>query len=473
MSGTGGDGGAGAAGTGGTSATAGRGGTQGQAGQGGSTAGTSGTTGGTGGAAAGTSGAAGATGGTAGSGGVSGSAGGAGGSGVAGRGGTSGAAGSAGTGGGRGGTSGGAGNAGASGSAGTGGSAGRGGSGGSTGAAGAAGTGGVAGLEAAGVRWFGRADISNASQPRFSWSGTGFVARFSGTGLTARLNNTGAFLFKPVVDGTAKAVFKTTAGTADYALATGLAAGTHTVELYRQTESGQGNSQLMSLTVVGGSLMTPPPGPGRLIEVVGDSISAGYGTLGTLSDSDCYPTESHWDTYEAVAARAVGAEVSTIAASGQGMYRNYGGDMNNTLPQIYGRTLMNDTAVAWNFAIKPQAVVINLGTNDISNNKGDPGMPFRDAYRGFVETVRAKYPDAFIICLIGPLLSGTDLTTIQNHIKAVVQARNTAGDTKIEYFGDVLAQTSDKAACQYHPNPAENKIMGAQLAAELKARLGW
>jgi lysophospholipase L1-like esterase len=219
--------------------------------------------------------------------------------------------------------------------------------------------------------------------------------------------------------------------------------------------------------------MAPPPGPGRLIEVVGDSISAGYGTLGTLNDTNCYPTESHWDTYEAVAARAVGAEVSTIAASGQGMYRNYGGDMNNTLPQIYARTLMNDTATTWSFAIKPQAVVINLGTNDISNSKGDPGTPFRDAYRGFVETVRAKYPDAFIICLIGPLLSGTDLTTIQNHIKAVVQARNAAGDAKIEYFGDVVAQTSDKAACQYHPNPAENQIMGAQLAAELRARLGW
>src|SRR4029079_13102749 len=95
-------------------------------------------------------------------------------------------------------------------------------------------------------RWFGRADISNAAQPRFSWSGTGFVARFSGTGLTARLNNGGAFIFKAVVDGTPKAAFTTTTGTANYDLATGLSAGTHTVELYRQTEAGQGNSQLVS-----------------------------------------------------------------------------------------------------------------------------------------------------------------------------------------------------------------------------------
>src|SRR5262249_54005450 len=160
---------------------------------------------------------------------------------------------------------------------------------------------------------------SNPSQPRFSWSGTGFVARFSGTGLTARLNNSGPFIFKTVVDGTPQPAFTTTTGTASYDLTTGLAAGTHTVELYRQTEGGQGDSQLVSLTVAGGSLSPPPPGPGRLIEVVGDSISAGYGTLGALSDSDCFPTESHWDTYESIAARAVGAEVSTIAASGHGM----------------------------------------------------------------------------------------------------------------------------------------------------------
>ena len=467
MAGTGGAGGAGlgdggrggtqgTAGSGGTQATAGAGGTQGAAGRGGSGA-TGGATGG------GTSGTAGG----AGTGGSGGSAAGRGGTGGAGTGGTTGAAGTGGVAG-RGGTDGAAGRGGTGGS-GTGGAAGRGGSGGSAGGAGT----GVAGLEAVGVRLFGRADISNPAQPRFSWSGTGFIARFSGTGLTARLNNTGSFIFKAVVDGAPRAAFTTTTGTANYDLATGLGAGTHTIELYRQTEAGQGNSQLVSLTVAGGSLSAPPPGPGRLIEVVGDSISAGYGTLGTINDSDCFATESHWDSYEAIAARAVGAEVSTIAASGRGMYRNYGGDMTDTLPMVYARTLMNDASPAWSFAIQPQAVVINLGTNDISNGKGDPGMPFRDAYRGFVEMLRAKYPNALIICMIGPLLSGTELTTIQGHIRAVVQARNTAGDANIEYFGDVVAQTSDKAACQYHPNPAENLIVGNQLAGELRARLGW
>jgi lysophospholipase L1-like esterase len=256
-------------------------------------------------------------------------------------------------------------------------------------------------------------------------------------------------------------------------LATGLAAGVHTVELYRQTEGPQGDSQLLSLTVGDGALMAPPEGPVRLIEVIGDSITCGYGALGAVADTECFSTESHFDTYESVAARALGAEVSTIAASGRGVIRNYGGDTTDTMPMVYERTLSNEATPLWDFHIQPQAVVINLGTNDISNNKGDPGMAFRDTYLALVQTVRAKYPDAFIVCLIGPLLSGADLATIQGHLRAVVDTRVAAGDTRIEFFDQVAAQTSDKYACQYHPNVAENMLMGTQLAAELSAKLGW
>ena len=197
----------------------------------------------------------------------------------------------------------------------------------------------------------------------------------------------------------------------------------HTVELYRQTEGPQGDSQLMAITIAGGALVAPPPAPARLIEVVGDSITCGYGTLGTLSDSDCFPTESHWDTYEAVAARALGADVSTIAMSGQGAYRNYGGDMNNTLPMVYTRALTNDASPAWDFRTQPQAVIVNLGTNDISNGKGDPGAPFETAYAGLLASIRSKNPGALIVCIIGPLLSGTDLT---HHAGAHPQLRQRA-----------------------------------------------
>lgn len=328
---------------------------------------------------------------------------------------------------------------------------------------------------AAGVRWVGRVDsTTDAAHPSFSWSGTGFVAKFMGTSLTAQLTTNGTNqIFKTVIDGTPQAAFTAGGGvTRMYPLATGLTSDVHTVELYRQTEGPQGQTQLTGLTT-DGALMDPPPGPGRLIEVVGDSITCGYGDLGTLSDAECYTTESHWDTYEAVAARMLGAEVSTIAASGRGVIRNYGGDTAGTMPMLYPLTLTNVSTSAWDFHIEPQAVVINLGTNDISNNKGDPGDAFRDTYVDLMTTIRTNYPDAWIIGIIGPLLSGTDLTTIQGHIKDAVDILTAAGDQKVEFFNMIQTQTADKFACQYHPNVAENMLMGAQLAGELSAKLGW
>jgi lysophospholipase L1-like esterase len=331
------------------------------------------------------------------------------------------------------------------------------------------------GIVAAGVRWVGRVDLTDSTRPRFSWSGTGFVAKFSGTSLSMQLGLTGSKeIFKTVIDGAPQAPFTAAAATGTYPLATGLTAGTHTVEVYRQTEGPQGESQLLGLTVGDGALIDPPAPPGRLIEVIGDSITCGYGDLGALADTECLSTESHWDTYEAVAARALGAEVSTIAASGRGVIRNYGGDTTGTMPLVYGRTLANIAQPAWDFTLEqPQAVVINLGTNDISNMKGDPGAAFRDTYVSLLETVRGVYPDTFIICIIGPLLSGGDLATIQGHIQAAVDTRNGAGDAKVEFFNQIVPQTADKFACQYHPNVAENMLMANQLTGELRAKLGW
>ena len=310
--------------------------------------------------------------------------GGSGGGGSTGTGGVAGSGGAAGKGG-----SGGGGSTGAGGVSGSGGAAGKGGSG--TGGSGAAGQSGT-GVVAAGVRWVGRVDLTDAQHPRFSWSGTGFVASFSGTSLSIQINSSGAFIFKPVVDGAPRATLTIPSGQQTASVASGLGAGMHTVELYRQTEGSQGDSQLMGITVGGGALAAPPAAPARLIEVIGDSISCGYGTLGMVSDSDCFPTESAWDTYESVAARALGADVSTIAMSGQGAYRNYGGDMSNTLPMVYTRALTNDASPAWDFRTQAQAVIVNLGTNDISNSKGDPGTPFETAYTGLLASVRGKYP---------------------------------------------------------------------------------
>jgi lysophospholipase L1-like esterase len=343
---------------------------------------------------------------------------------------------------------------------------------------GAAGTdgGGIshAGVVAAGVRWVGRVDTTTPTAPRFGWSGTGFIAQISGTGLTAAISLTASneiYNFKTVVDGTPQPAFTGPSSDNTYALASGLAAGTHTVELYRQTEGGEGTATLTGLTVADGALLDPPPGPARLIEVIGDSITCGYGTLGALADTDCFPTESVWDAWGSVAARTLGAEVSTVCASGRGVVQNYDGTTIGTVPLLYPLTLANSDTPVWDFHIEPDAVVINLGTNDI--NKGDPGAPFTQTYQTLLQTVRTNYPHTYIIAILGPLLSGGNLAIIQGYIQAAVQAQNAAGDTRVEYFDQIQPQPSSAFACQYHPNATEQMVMGTQVAGEIAAKLGW
>ena len=122
-----------------------------------------------------------------------------------------------------------------------------------------------------------------------------------------------------------------------------------------------------------------------------------------------------------------------MAISGVGVIRDYSG-----APSTFLATYENAAGVAgktpWTFHQKPDAVIINLGTNDIDNGKGDPGKAFDDAYLRFLEKLRTRYPGAFVFLTIGPMLGAAELATMRNHLTTIVAARAKAGDTKVATF---------------------------------------
>ena len=63
----------------------------------------------------------------------------------------------------------------------------------------------------------------------------------------------------------------------------------------------------------------------------------------------------------------------------------------------------------YDFARKPNAVIVNLGTNDSA--PGDPGTAYEDAYVTFLRKVRSHYADAWIFLTIGTMTSDPMLTT--------------------------------------------------------------
>jgi lysophospholipase L1-like esterase len=329
----------------------------------------------------------------------------------------------------------------------------------------------MGGITAAGVRWLGRVDtVTDPDHPRFAWSATGFVAGFTGGSFSVTLANDGPFVFKAIIDGEPQPPFAATAGEATYLLADSLAPGSHTVILQRQTEGWYGNSQLRGLMVDGGALAPPPAPTGRLIEVVGASVSCGYGNLGASPCGFSYASQSAFDAYESVAARAVGAELSVVAISGRGVYRNSDGSLSGTMPLLYDRVVATAATPAWDFRPTPQVVVINLGKNDLAT--GDPGTAFVDAYVAFTGLLRARHPGAFIVCTTGPNLGDAAHAVQLAYVGTAIDARHAEGDDQIELL-DWPEDTVDDQGCDGHPNATKHQTMGDALAALLRARLGW
>ena len=334
------------------------------------------------------------------------------------------------------------------------------------------------------VRSVGRADTSDEAALRFAWSGSGFVATVAGSAISVTLGNEGtaeSVYFQPVIDGTPGTRFAVSGGARTVELGTGLAGGDHLVELYRETEGRYGNSVFSGFTE--GTLKAPPTGARRSIEIVGDSISAGFGNLGSEEhpnygedpNGGCMfstETESAYNTYGMIAARRLDAESTVVAVSGWGAYRSNGNDTTAVLSRVYGNALGLNATPAWSFERPADVVVVNLGTNDFAT--GDPGeTEFKTAYASLLATIREKHPEAFIFCMIGPLLYGTGLSQATTYQTAVVDERRAAGDTRIELLNFGQQNASLGTGCSWHPNVIVQTEMADRLVAAIQTALGW
>lgn len=323
-----------------------------------------------------------------------------------------------------------------------------------------------------GPRFLGRVDTTDAAGPRFSWTGSGLVAVVSGTkiSVTLRTEDNVSF-YQPVVDGVPGQRFSVAPGEpATTVLGTELPEGDHVVELYRDTEAMFGDTVFLGFA--DGAVKGAPAGRERLIEVIGDSISAGAGNLGEeehtpSSTTSCFPspdTQSAYYSYGLHLGRLLDAEVSVLAQSGWGLFRGAGGNTTTTLPSVYANTLGTKPAPAWSFTRQADAVVINLGTNDAS--VGDPGTAYETAYVAFLETVRSRYPNAWIFLTIGPMY---EAPAMRQHIANVVAA---SGDPKVVKL-DIPVRDKSHTGCGGHPNVAQHESMATTLAPMMKEKLGW
>ena len=325
------------------------------------------------------------------------------------------------------------------------------------------------------IRFTGRFDAREAAGPRCQWSASAVTLRFRGAELNAKIrDSSGADRLQIALDGKPAQVLPLEKDAHLYRIASGLTSGTHTVTLFKRTEAFVGILQFEGFQLcAGGALLIMPPAKRRL-EVIGDSISCGYGNEGANQNEHFTPeTENAYLTYGAIAARTFGAEYVCIAWSGRKMWPD------NTIPEIYDRALPTDPGSAWDFSRQiPDAVLINLATNDFGRENPDE-KGWTDAYKTFIARVRKNYPKARIYCAIGPMMSDNypaghhALTTVRSYLARVVADERSSGDKNVSLLEFEPQDGKNGLGSDYHPSVKTHELMAEKLSAALEKDLKW
>ncbi|HBF30283.1 SGNH/GDSL hydrolase family protein [Rhizobium sp.] len=317
-------------------------------------------------------------------------------------------------------------------------------------------------------RWIGVVDATNKT---FGWPGSGISLSFNGSSLSVSLKDSGKNSLI-VSDGERSFRLNLKSGTHTYELVTNLPMGAHVVDITRRTEGLFGDTEFVSAATDGA--FVPAAEPQRRLLIIGDSISAGYGIEG--ANAQCpfsADTENQYLTYGAIAGRRNHADVTTIAVSGIGVSRNFGGQATPTMPQMMDRPSPNRAKANPDQLRAPpvyQAIVINLGTNDFSQGSRPAG--FVADYTALLKKLRQQQPTAMIYAALGPMLAEADFHAAEQAIQQAVTIRQADGDHALASLRLKNQQTGG-TGCNWHPNVAAHAAMADILSETLQHDLGW
>jgi len=328
----------------------------------------------------------------------------------------------------------------------------------------------------------GRGVITKKGGLKMAWSGTAATVHFKGTAVSVDMTDNGKNNYLVLIDGKPKREKITPdPGRSTTELIRGLRRGEHTVTLYKLNEPLVGTSELHAFILDDNGEALPPLEETRpRMEIIGDSISTGYGLEGENEKCGFSPeTENHYLTYGARVARHFKADLTTIAWSGKGVFSNRGSTSDlATMSTLWTKSLPTED-VEYDFSgPAPEVVVINLGTNDFAPDVKDTS-PFGAAYDKMLEDVRGKYPNSKIFVLLGPMMSDeypegkNALTKIRGLLTDIVKKRSAEGDENIRFL-EFAAPTSDEGkGCDWHPSQKTHARTAATLVAAINQAGGF
>lgn len=371
----------------------------------------------------------------------------------------------------------------------------------------------------------GRVQFSDPSAPRFQWPLTSVTVMS-----VCNRNSTVSFAvsatelytrWRFLLDGSGPALNAVGSGARN--LTFHVPAGKHTLTLLKDAECLRcgptlhlppfrpvpgGAPSFLGVAIDNACTLSAPPRKARKVEVVGDSISCGFGNgiTGTLAQkAECtaaaaaadvinrppeymYDVSSAHDSYAGQLATRFDAEIHLQCISGIGMCKNglsLGARDAYNMSRYLDRTLpFSPGANSWDYSSwTPDLVVINLGTNDYIF-KGVETAPtqsaFESAYVSFAkrlldryETTRAKggveggaLPKLLLVC--GPM------TLYQCPYVANVAANLTSAGYVAAFANATLPKSpSGLSGCAGHPDKAEATAVVERISGDVRDLMGW
>ncbi|WP_211309862.1 GDSL-type esterase/lipase family protein [Mucilaginibacter yixingensis] len=315
----------------------------------------------------------------------------------------------------------------------------------------------------------------------FFWPGSTLKMNFTGDAVDVTMRSTReAGYFYAIIDNDAASAFKfkVDSNRAEINVAHGLAAGSHSLEIYKLSNNTSKNI-LYGLRIGGkAKLLSPTALPIRKIEFYGNSITAGHGVDVPPGQKESGTAEfyNNYYTYAALTARHFGAQYSFIARGGIGVMVSWFPEI---MPEIFDRLDPFDSKSKWDFnKYTPDVVVINLFQNDSWLVKLPEHEQFKarfgkkaptdefivDAYQKFVNSIRNKYPKAFIICALGSMDATAPGSKWPGYIEKAVKNIN---DPKISSLIFPYKNTGG------HPNKKEQRSMADQLISFIDQHVKW
>ncbi|MEU8083213.1 cellulose binding domain-containing protein [Micromonospora sp. NPDC049101] len=300
------------------------------------------------------------------------------------------------------------------------------------------------------ISFVGRWNKTNTSAYVPYWAGA--YLRVGFTGKTVKIRQRNTIQLWASIDGRAFTSF-TGSGTINLT-PTALAAGNHTLIVsYRQVAgSYTGDAVFQGLIMDSGARTFQPPARPKLVEFVGDSITAGA-TSSQLAVTD----------YGFKVGERLGYDHTQIAIGGMCLAETTDGcwAQSTRYWMSSGGQVGTDQ---WDFSrYTADGVVINLGTNDKSH--GVSAAAFQATYTTFLTRIRARFPNAKLFAMrtfIGRYAAETE---------AAVRARNAAGDANVFYVDTTGWLPSGGLSDSVHPNDAGHQAITDRLAPVLSAAL--